>query len=211
MLKEKNKNNAEEESVLSIDSSGNLEINLLGKDRLKKIFKENWTRTRPIALLITTLLSMLMATFSWFKPVSKKTTEITYTVLSDKIKELSDQLQKNHDDIVALKGYIDGMNQKSQRTDYLIQEIRENQEAKENTEEKNNKSSVKPVTSHNSHDAMMSVQLSGDSPAVFGDPSKAFGNLQPTPTPTPAPIPVPPISDKPKPIIPPSFSQIDKD
>jgi hypothetical protein len=100
-------------SMISINSDGDLEIDL-PKDgkQLKETIKDHWNRTRPVALLVTTVLSFIIAIGSWSRPkTDTSTVKNSYGVLSDQIKELSKQIQQEHDDLNKLRGYVDGLNQ----------------------------------------------------------------------------------------------------
>jgi hypothetical protein len=61
------------------------------------------------ASLMTHIVALLAAFAAFAKTCDHSITKNAYEALSLNITKLSDQTQKNHDDLVALHGYLDGM------------------------------------------------------------------------------------------------------
>lgn len=66
------------------------------------------SRLKSLGTLIAALAALVTATGAYFKPQDHSVSKVTYEELTKSIKELSDEGDKNHDDIVALRGYIEG-------------------------------------------------------------------------------------------------------
>jgi hypothetical protein len=60
--------------------------------------------------LIAAAAALLTAVGALLKPQDHSATKITYDTLSVSIKQISDEQKLDHDDIVKLRGYLDGLN-----------------------------------------------------------------------------------------------------
>ena len=68
-----------------------------------------WAKLRQVSHLITSVVALLAAVGAFLKTCDHSVTENSYNTLSETIKSLNEGQQKNHDDIVALHGYLDGL------------------------------------------------------------------------------------------------------
>lgn len=59
--------------------------------------------------LLTALAALIAAMAALFKPQDHKVAKNTYEATSAGITKLEEQIKKNHEDIVTLRGYIDGV------------------------------------------------------------------------------------------------------
>ena len=66
------------------------------------------SRIKSLGALVMAIAALVTATGAWFKPQDHSVNKASYEELSKTIKELSDQGDKNHDDVVALRGYVEG-------------------------------------------------------------------------------------------------------
>lgn len=66
-------------------------------------------KIRSMAALILACASLLATLGTFIKTCDHSVTENSYNTLSDSIKTLNENQQKNHDDLVALHGYLDGL------------------------------------------------------------------------------------------------------
>lgn len=72
--------------------------------------KPRWTDKAKSLAAITTAMAALIAAFGAFaKTCDHSVTESAYNALSANITKLSDQEQKNQQDIAQLRGYLDGL------------------------------------------------------------------------------------------------------
>jgi hypothetical protein len=66
-------------------------------------------KMRSTISLMTHVVALMAATGAFFKTCDHSVTKSAYDALSADIQKLSDQDQKNHDDLVAIHGYLDGL------------------------------------------------------------------------------------------------------
>lgn len=66
-------------------------------------------RAMGVKELILALSGLAVAIASIFKPQDHSTTKAAYEELSKDVQEVSSATQKNHDDLTALRGYLDGL------------------------------------------------------------------------------------------------------
>jgi hypothetical protein len=66
------------------------------------------SRLKSLGTLIAAVAALVTAVGAYFKPQDHTVNKASYEELSKVIKELSDESDKNHDDIVALRGYVEG-------------------------------------------------------------------------------------------------------
>lgn len=86
-------------SLISINDKGDVEIDL----------NRSWfPRIRSSVKTAAAFIAVITAVASWLKPQDNTATKASYDVLSKEVKILSDQSVKNHDDLVAIKSYVDG-------------------------------------------------------------------------------------------------------
>jgi hypothetical protein len=71
------------------------------------------SRLKSLGTLIASVAALVTATGAYFKPQDHSVNKATYEELTKSIKELSDVSEKNHDDIVALRGYVEGQASKN--------------------------------------------------------------------------------------------------
>lgn len=67
-------------------------------------------RRRSTAALIVALTGVMTAVGAFIKSADHSVTKASYDELSTGLKKISDQTSQNHDDIVALRGYVAGLN-----------------------------------------------------------------------------------------------------
>lgn len=61
---------------------------------------------RSSAILIASVVALLTSAGAFFKPQDHSVTQASYEELSKSLQALTDQQQKNHDDLVALRAYM---------------------------------------------------------------------------------------------------------
>jgi hypothetical protein len=66
------------------------------------------SRIKSVGTLVAAIAALIAALGAWFKPQDQSINKATYEELSKVLKELADAQDKNHDDIVALRGYVEG-------------------------------------------------------------------------------------------------------
>jgi hypothetical protein len=66
-------------------------------------------RLKSMASLLTAIAALLAAGGAFIKTFDHSITENAYNTLSKQIGDLSDEQQKNHEDLVKLQGYLDGV------------------------------------------------------------------------------------------------------
>lgn len=66
-------------------------------------------RVMGVKELILAITSLIVAVTSIVVPASHKVTQSAYEELSKDVREVSSATMRNHDDIVALRGYLDGL------------------------------------------------------------------------------------------------------
>lgn len=76
-------------------------------DPPKEPKKRDWLKSW--ASFFTAVAALLAAAGAFIKTFDHSITENAYNTLSGQIEKLSDQQQKNHEDLVALQGYLDGL------------------------------------------------------------------------------------------------------
>lgn len=72
----------------------------------KKSFLSKVSNVKELILALT---GLLIAVASFVKPQSNKVTQNAYEELSKDIVEISSATRRNHDDLTALRGYVDGL------------------------------------------------------------------------------------------------------
>ncbi len=68
--------------------------------------------------LILAAAALITAIGSWFRPQDMKVTKSSYETLAASIEEIGKEVDKNHDDIIAIRGYLDGL-VKNGNNDYV--------------------------------------------------------------------------------------------
>lgn len=58
---------------------------------------------------ILTVAALMTAVGSWFKPQDLKVTKSSYETLAHSMEEMGKEIDQNHDDIVAIRGYLEGL------------------------------------------------------------------------------------------------------
>ena len=71
------------------------------------------SRLKSLGTLVAAVAALVTATGAYFKPQDHSVNKASYEELSKVIKDLSDESDKNHDDIVALRGYLEGVSRNS--------------------------------------------------------------------------------------------------
>jgi len=66
------------------------------------------SRLKYLGTLVAAVAALVTALGAYFKPQDHSVNKASYEELSKVIKDLSDESDKNHDDIVALRGYVEG-------------------------------------------------------------------------------------------------------
>jgi len=66
------------------------------------------SRLKYLGTLVAALAALVTALGAYFKPQDHSVNKASYEELSKVIKDLSDESDRNHDDIVALRGYLEG-------------------------------------------------------------------------------------------------------
>ncbi len=66
------------------------------------------SRLKSLGTLVAAMAALVAAIGSWFKPQDQSVNKASYEALSASMKDLSDQVDKDHDEIVALRGYTEG-------------------------------------------------------------------------------------------------------
>jgi hypothetical protein len=66
------------------------------------------SRLKYLGTLVAAVAALVTAVGAYLKPQDHSVNKASYEELSKVIKELSDESEKNHDDIVALRGYVEG-------------------------------------------------------------------------------------------------------
>lgn len=67
------------------------------------------SRLKSLGTLIAAIAALVTATGAYFKPQDHSVNKASYEEITKTLKEMSDQTDKNHDDIVALRGYMEGV------------------------------------------------------------------------------------------------------
>lgn len=65
-------------------------------------------RLKYLGTLVAATAALVTAFGAYFKPQDHSVNKASYEELTKVLKEVSDQAEKNHDDIVALRGYVEG-------------------------------------------------------------------------------------------------------
>lgn len=66
-------------------------------------------KVRSTISLLTHFVALLAASGAFLKTCDHSVTKNAYEALSQNIQKLADQQKQNHDDLVAIHGYLDGM------------------------------------------------------------------------------------------------------
>jgi hypothetical protein len=97
---------SDSEPAVALTEEGNIEIILPKKS--SKFPDKIASRIKASATLIVAISGLIAALAAWFKPADQSIPKASYEALSDSIKEISKQVRENHDDNLALKGFVDG-------------------------------------------------------------------------------------------------------
>lgn len=65
-------------------------------------------RVKSLATLMAAVTALVVAVSGYFKKPAEPAAKATYNELSEGLKDLSDQIGKNHDDILATRNFFDG-------------------------------------------------------------------------------------------------------
>lgn len=71
--------------------------------------EEKTSHLKNMTALIIAITALVAACSSFFKPRDDRATETSYETVNKSLKDLSDENQRQHDDLVALRAYIDGV------------------------------------------------------------------------------------------------------
>jgi len=71
--------------------------------------EEKTSHLKNMTALIIAITALVAACSSFFKPRDDRATETSYETVNRSLKDLSDENQRQHDDLVALRAYIDGV------------------------------------------------------------------------------------------------------
>ena len=71
--------------------------------------EEKSNHLKNMTALIIAITALVAACSSFFKPRDDRATEPSYETINKSLKDLSDENQRQHDDLVALRAYIDGV------------------------------------------------------------------------------------------------------
>jgi hypothetical protein len=71
--------------------------------------EEKTSHLKNMTALIIAITALVAACSSFFKPRDDRATETSYEAISKSLKDLSDENERQHDDLVALRAYIDGV------------------------------------------------------------------------------------------------------
>jgi len=66
-------------------------------------------KMRSTISLLTHIVALLAASGAFLKTCDHSVTKNAYDALSENIQKLADQQKQNHDDLVAIHGYLDGL------------------------------------------------------------------------------------------------------
>jgi hypothetical protein len=97
---------SDSEPAVALTEEGNIEIILPKKS--SKFPDKIASRLKASATLIVAITGLIAAIGSWFKPVDQSVNKESYETLANAIKEVSEQARENHDNNLALKGFVDG-------------------------------------------------------------------------------------------------------
>ena len=86
-------------SLVSLNDRGDIQIEI-NRSWMPKV--PSFVRTAAAFIAVATAIG------SWLKPQDNTATKASYDTLSQEVKTLSDQTVKNHDDMIAIKSYLDG-------------------------------------------------------------------------------------------------------
>lgn len=67
------------------------------------------SRVMGVKELIIAVTGLVVAVASIFVPASTRVTQNAYEEMSKEVQEVSSATARNHDDIIALRGYLDGL------------------------------------------------------------------------------------------------------
>jgi hypothetical protein len=71
--------------------------------------EEKTSHLKNMTALIIAVTALIAACSSFFKPRDDRATEASYETIGQSLKDLSDENERQHDDLVALRAYIDGV------------------------------------------------------------------------------------------------------
>ena len=89
----------EKQSLVSVNDRGDIELEL-SKSWMDKI--------KSAAGMVAAVVALITSLWNAFKPQDNTVNKVTYETLSKEMKQVSEQTLKNHDDMLAIKGYLDG-------------------------------------------------------------------------------------------------------
>jgi outer membrane murein-binding lipoprotein Lpp len=70
---------------------------------------EPTSRLKSLTALVIAITALVAACSSFFKPRDDRATQESYDTLAQEIKALNAENQRQHDDLVAMRAYIDGV------------------------------------------------------------------------------------------------------
>lgn len=65
-------------------------------------------RLKAIGQIVASVTALVVAVSALFKPRDDRATQEGYETLAAMVRQVSDDARRNHDDLVALKAYVDG-------------------------------------------------------------------------------------------------------
>jgi hypothetical protein len=66
-------------------------------------------RLKSIATIVASLAALVTALGAYFKPTDHSVTKSSYEELTSVLKGISDQVDKDHEDLTELRGYVEGV------------------------------------------------------------------------------------------------------
>lgn len=148
-------------------------------------------KLKSLANVIATVAALVVGIGGFFKPQDQSVTKAAYQELSTAVKKLSEDNAKNHDDIVALRAYLEFTAKQAVPTGF--------------------EPFPEPPTPATSAAPRSGVGFgygagfSGGTGGTVRAPAQTSARVGPPPPPVPAP---PPVSDAPEPVRPQAFETI---
>lgn len=155
------------------------------------------SRLKHAASLVASLVALVTAVSAFVKPQDQSVNQESYEQLSASIKQLSEQQQKNHDDLVALRGYTEAAVQLAASPEVAVVAV-------DAGAGRPSVPTARPVVRIRRPPPAASASAGVLSHVEFSDAGTFVAhNMVAEPLPEP-----PPLSDSPKPVDPPSFPDV---